>query len=72
MKKAAMEYDIPIMENVPLAHALYDLADIGHYIPLELIEPVAEVICWVRERKRQASAQLTDSDLSNLPNLYSN
>lgn len=51
MKKAAMDFDIPIMENVPLAHALYDLADVGKYIPRELIEPVAEVLVWVKEQK---------------------
>ncbi len=51
MKKVAMEYNIPMMENVPLAHALYDLADVGRYIPRELIEPVAEVIRWVKNQK---------------------
>ena len=53
MKKIAYEFGIPIMENVPLAHALYDLADEGRYIPRELIEPVAKVIRWVREQKEQ-------------------
>ncbi len=52
MKKAAQDYDIPIMENVPLAHALYDLAEIGQYIPRDLIEPVAEVIHWVYRQKQ--------------------
>lgn len=53
MKKIAYEFEIPVMENVPLAHALYDLADEGRYIPRELIEPVAKVIRWVREQKEQ-------------------
>jgi type III secretion protein U len=58
MKKVAMDYDIPIMENVPLAHALYDLAEIGRYIPRELIEPVAEVIRWVRDQKQRSQESI--------------
>lgn len=56
MKKVAREFNIPIMENVPLAHALYDLADEGRYIPRELIEPVAKVIRWIRDQKEQEKA----------------
>ena len=51
MKKIAAEYNIPILEDVPLAHALYDLAEEGRYIPRELIEPIAKVIRWLQERK---------------------
>lgn len=51
MKQVAKDFDIPIMENVPLAHALYDLAEVEQYIPRELIAPVAEVIRWIHEQK---------------------
>ncbi len=61
MKKVAREFNIPIMENVPLAHALYDLADEGRYIPRELIEPVAQVIRWVQEKKEQEQAVLEEN-----------
>jgi len=64
MKKVAREFNIPIMENVPLAHALYDLADEGRYIPRELIEPVAKVIRWVREQKEQEQNQSLLTNLS--------
>lgn len=63
MKKVARDYDIPMMENIPLAHALYDLADEGRYIPRELIEPVAKVIRWVREQKEQERVQSELRDL---------
>lgn len=53
MKKTACQYDIPILEDVPLAHALYDLADEGDYIPHELIEPIAHVIRWLQENKNK-------------------
>jgi type III secretion protein U len=51
MKRAAKDFDIPIMEDVPLAHALYDLTEEGQYIPRELIEPVAHLMRWVQEQK---------------------
>ena len=51
MKKIAAENNIPILEDVPLAHALYDLAEEGRYIPRELIEPIAKVVRWLQERK---------------------
>jgi len=57
MIKAAQSGNVPIMENVPLAHALFDMADVNQYIPSELIEPVAEVLRWVYElKKKQAES----------------
>ncbi len=50
--KIAEKEGIPVLENVPLAHALYQL-NITDYIPGELIEPVAEVFRWVQEIKEQ-------------------
>ncbi len=48
--KIAEKEGIPVLENVPLAHALYDL-NITDFIPGELIEPVAEVFRWVQDIK---------------------
>ncbi|MDR2030099.1 MAG: type III secretion system export apparatus subunit SctU [Puniceicoccales bacterium] len=42
---------IPIMRNVPLAHALMDAAEIMAFIPTALLEPVAEVLRWVHDLK---------------------
>ena len=63
MKNVARDFDIPIMENVPLAHALYDLAEEGRYIPRELIEPVAKVIRWVREKREQEEVKKAFSQM---------
>lgn len=49
MVEAAKEAGVPIMQNVPLAHNLYDDANVGQYIPGDLIEPVAEVLRWVQQ-----------------------
>ncbi|WP_330926882.1 type III secretion system export apparatus subunit SctU [Candidatus Sororendozoicomonas aggregata] len=50
--KVAEKEGIPVLENVPLAHALFDTA-IAAYIPSELIEPVAEVFRWVQDVKEE-------------------
>lgn len=50
--KIAEKEGIPVLENVPLAHALFD-TDIASYIPSDLIEPVAEVFRWVEEIKEK-------------------
>lgn len=50
--KIADKEGIPVMENVPLAHALFD-TDIASYIPSDLIEPVAEVFRWVEDLKEK-------------------
>ncbi|MGY0215956.1 type III secretion system export apparatus subunit SctU [Endozoicomonadaceae bacterium StTr2] len=49
----AKKYDIPVMENVPLARNLMAHAELASYIPADLIEPVAEVFRWVQELKDQ-------------------
>lgn len=49
--EAAREEGIPIMRNVPLARSLYEQVEMDHYIPSDLIEPVAEVLRWVQQLK---------------------
>ncbi len=44
----AEENDVPITQNIDLARALYDQAEVDNLIPSDLIEPVAEVLRWVR------------------------
>jgi len=53
IKALGREHDIPTVENVPLARALYRLVDIGQDIPMELYKAVAEVLAYVyKVRKR--------------------
>lgn len=46
---AAREAGVPVLQNIPLAWALMEAAEIDNYIPSELIEPVAEVLRMVRD-----------------------
>ena len=48
MIRAAREEGIPVLQNIPLAHALMDTAQLEQYIPSELIEAVAEVLRMVQ------------------------
>jgi type III secretion protein U len=53
MMKIAEEAGVPIMRNVPLAHDLWEQGQELQYIPSSLIEPVAEVLRWLRELKEK-------------------
>ncbi|GLR98318.1 MULTISPECIES: flagellar biosynthesis protein FlhB [Bradyrhizobium] len=56
IREIAREHDIPIVENVPLARALYATVDIDQEIPTEHYHAVAEVIGYVMRLKRGFSA----------------
>jgi flagellar biosynthetic protein FlhB len=65
IKQIAWDHDIPVMENRPLAQALYKGAEVGDAIPSALYHAVAEILVMVykaqaevkqREAQRRASA----------------
>ena len=56
IREIAKTHDIPIVENVPLARALYATVDIDQEIPTEHYHAVAEVIGYVMRLKRGFSA----------------
>jgi flagellar biosynthetic protein FlhB len=47
IKRIATENDIMIVENKPLARALYGSAEVGDFIPVDLYQAVAEVLAYV-------------------------
>lgn len=51
--KVAEEHEIATVENVPLAHALYDSTELDHEIPPQLYGPVAEVLVYVLKLDRE-------------------
>lgn len=51
----AEENNIDIVENVQLARDLYARCEINREIPVELYEPVAEVLAWVYRLKEKGS-----------------
>jgi flagellar biosynthetic protein FlhB len=47
IRKKAIDHQIPIIENPPLAQALYTSADVGQEIPAHLYRAVAEILAYI-------------------------
>jgi len=56
IKEIAIENDIPIVENKPLAQALFKATEIGDEIPEEFFHAVAEVLAYVYRLKNKKVA----------------
>ena len=55
IREVAGEHDIPIVENPPLARALYASVDLDQTIPTEHFKAVAKVISYVMQLKARTS-----------------
>ena len=68
IRETALAEGIPIMEDVPLARALYAKGRIEDFIPEEFLEPVAEVLKWAKhlEDARKEEAELDAVSLEDL------
>jgi flagellar biosynthetic protein FlhB len=51
IKELAKEHGVPIVENKPLARAMYDVVEIGDPLPAEFFAAVAEVLAYVFRQK---------------------
>jgi len=51
IKEIATAHQIPLVEDKPLAQALYKMVELGDYIPAELYRAVAEVLAYVYRLK---------------------
>ena len=52
IKEIANKNHVPIIENRPIARALYAKADIDKFVPVELYQAVAEIIAYVYSLKK--------------------
>ena len=68
IRETAMEEGIPVMEDRPLARALYAEGRIDDFIPDSLIEPVAEVLKWAKriQDARKEEAELDAVSLEDI------
>ena len=57
IREIAKEHEIPIVENVPLARALYATVEIDEEVPVEHYHAVAEIIGYVMGLKRGISGR---------------
>lgn len=51
--KIAEESKVLIMENKPLARALYSTVELNQEVPVEFYEPIAEILAWVYNINRK-------------------
>ena len=62
IKEIAREHDIPIIENPPVARAIYRLVDVNRQIPPDLYKAVAEILIFVyksrKEKEDRVKAQI--------------
>jgi flagellar biosynthetic protein FlhB len=47
IRKRALEHQVPIVENPPLARALYESVEVGQEIPGHLYRAVAEILAYI-------------------------
>ena len=65
IKVIAEDNDVPVLENVELARALFSACEVGQEIPPDLYKGVAEVLAYVfklkrkRQMRRKRAAQST-------------
>ena len=52
IKDAAKEHGVEIVENKPLARAIYTTVEVGQQIPPELYQAVAEVLALIYNKKQ--------------------
>ena len=75
IKSIAAELDIPVMENVQLARALYSQVKVDDFVPEELFAPLVELLKLVkdikqtREEEEELSQIKLDDDLDELDDL---
>ncbi|MCH8557602.1 MAG: flagellar biosynthesis protein FlhB [Balneolia bacterium] len=53
IKELAKEYDIPIVENKPVARALFATAEEDEHIPSDMFRAVAEILAYVYKLKNK-------------------
>jgi len=56
IRKIAREHNIPIVENKPLARAMYDKVEPGQPIPVEYFNAIAEIMAYVYRLKNRSAA----------------
>ena len=61
IKQIARENKITIVENKPLARALYETTEVGDSVPHELYQAVAEVLAYVYRLKKRVPKQARQS-----------
>ena len=57
IKEIAREHNIPVIENPPVARALFRLVDINRQIPPDLYKAIAEILIFVYKLKKTTNQE---------------
>ena len=57
INEIALQHDIPIVEDKPLAQAIYKSVDIGDEIPEKLFQAVAQVLAYIYRLRDKTMAK---------------
>jgi flagellar biosynthetic protein FlhB len=52
IREIAAKHDIPIVEDKPLARAMYDAVEVDQWIPAEFYRAVAKILHFIYSRER--------------------
>jgi flagellar biosynthetic protein FlhB len=62
IRRIAQAHGIPIVERKPLARALFDAVDVGHYIPERFYVAIAEILAYVYELTGRGAREVRATD----------
>lgn len=51
IKEVAREHKVPIVENPPVARAVYASVEINDFVPADLFKPIAEILAYIYKLK---------------------
>jgi flagellar biosynthesis protein FlhB len=67
IKELARWHDVPIVENPPLAQALYKAAEVGQMIPPQLYAAVAEILAFLYRAQMRMNPQYRGAQPGGVP-----
>ena len=62
IKELALQSRVPIVQDAPLARALYKAVPVGGEIPAALFRAVAEILAMVLRKKRSGPSRITGEE----------
>lgn len=54
IKKLAEQYGVPVVQNIKLAHTLFDNGELHEFVPESTYEPLAEILRWIAALNTEA------------------
>ncbi len=69
IKEIAQEHNIPVIENPPVARAIFRMVEINHEVPPDLYKAVAEILIFVYNLKKKTPDALKQKTAEGAPNI---